>query len=262
MMVRLAIFLAAAVVVLGSCAGTGTDRVVVASGTTLVDSGFIELVVSAYESESQALEISVVGLGSVEALAYAEAGNADVTITHEPQALAAFLASHPDATSMVPFASEFVLVGPSGFEAGADNAVDLFRRIAASRFPFVSRDDGSGTHAREQIIWAAVPYAPGTQEWYVRTGSGMASTLLIASQRSAVTLAELGAYMTVSAELSLVEIPVESRTMLDNPYDLTVVDSTDPASAAFGLWLAGPSGVEAIEAANEQLFGMQVYRVP
>lgn len=261
-MKRVAVLLAVAAIGLGSCAGAGTNRVVVASGTTLVDSGFIELVVSAYEADTGGVDVSVVGLSSAEAFAYADAGNADVAITHEPQRLAVFLASHPTARAIVPFASEFVLVGPPSFEGQADDVVDAFERIAASGFPFVSRDDGSGTHAKEQSIWAAVPYVPDSQEWYTRTGSGMASTLLIASQRAAVTLAELGAYATVSTELSLVEIPVESRIMLENPYDLTVVDSDDPLSVAFAEWMVGPAGARAIEAANEQLFGTQVYRVP
>jgi len=259
---RAMLLVAALSLALVSCAGQDADRLVLAAGTTLVDSGFIEMVVLTYTTESEGSEIAVIGLGSTEAIAYADAGNADMTITHEPEALVAFLSTHPAATSFVPFASEFVLVGPPTFVGQDVTVVDAFGRVAASGTPFVSRDDGSGTYAREQMIWASVPSAPEGQEWYTRTGSGMASTLLVASQRSAVTLAELGAYLTVSAELSLVEIPVEQQSLLENPYDLTLVDSSDPAAAAFSEWLSGSRGVAAIQAANERLFGAQVYRAP
>lgn len=259
---RIVLFLSAMALALGSCAGGDSDRFVLAAGTTLVDSGFIEMVVESYTQETEGAEIAVVALGSAEALAYADAGNADVTITHEPDALAAFLSAHPQAASFVPFASEFTLVGPPAFSGNDATVVDAFARVVSSGFPFISRDDGSGTYAQEQSIWASIPYAPAGQGWYTRTGSGMASTLLVASQRSAVTLAELGAFLTVSAQLSLVEIPVEEGTLLENPYDLTVVDSSNRAAVAFGEWLAAPDGVAAISAANERLFGIQVYRVP
>ena len=262
MMTRVGIVMAALVVLLGACAGPSGDRVVVAAGTTLVDSGFIEVVAAAYEAEVDGVDVAVVALSSAEAFAYADAGNADVAITHEPQQLGAFLASHPESVTFVPFASEFVLVGPPAFAGSAESVVEAFALVAASGFPFVSRDDGSGTHAREQTIWAAVPYVPDTQEWYTRTGSGMASTLLVASQRSAVTLAERGAYLAVAADLSLEEIPVESRSMLENAYDLTVADMDDPRSMAFAEWMKGSSGRSAIQQANQQLFGTQVYRVP
>ncbi|MGI9528794.1 MAG: substrate-binding domain-containing protein [Acidimicrobiia bacterium] len=259
---RAGIVIAVAAIFLGACAGQGNDRVVVAAGTTLVDSGFIELVAAAYETEIEGVDVAVVALSSAEAFAYADAGNADVAITHEPQQLATFLATHPRSVSYVPFASEFVLVGPSTSAGEAESVVEAFAQVAESGSPFVSRNDGSGTHAREQTIWAAVPYVPGAAEWYTRTGSGMASTLLIASQRSAVTLAERGAYLAVSGDLSLDEIPLENRSMLGNPYDLTVVDADEPLSMAFAEWMKGSDGRSAIEQANQQLFGTQVYRVP
>lgn len=261
-MSRVGVVFAVAAVLLGACAAQGNDRVVVAAGTTLVDSGFIELVVAAYEAEVERVEVAVVALSSAEAFAYADAGNADVTITHEPEQLVTFLATHPGSVAYVPFASEFVLVGPPTFAGEAGSVVEAFAQVAESGAPFVSRDDGSGTHAREQAIWVAVPYVPDAEEWYTRTGSGMASTLLIASQRSAVTLAERGAYLAVSVDLSLDEIPLDSPSMLENPYDLTVVDVDEPLSMAFGEWLKGSDGRSAIEQANQQLFGTQVYRVP
>lgn len=262
MMARIGTVLVVAAMCLGACASQSNDRVVVAAGTTLVDSGFIELVAAEYEAGAEGVDIAVVALSSAEAFAYADAGNADVAITHEPQQLAAFLATHPNAASSVPFTSEFVLVAPPIFPFEAESVVDAFAQIAGSGFPFVSRDDGSGTHAKEQNIWAAVPYVPDAQEWYTRTGSGMASTLLIASQRSAATLAERGAYLAVAADLALGEVLLERSIMLENPYDLTVVDSDEPLAAAFAEWMLSVDGKDAIAEANRQLFGTQVYRVP
>lgn len=262
MRVRLVAIVAASVLTVGGCSASGDDRLVVAAGTTLVDSGFLELVVAVYEASPQGSEVSVVGLSSAEALSYAEAGNADVAITHEPGALDEFRASNPGSITFVPFSSRFILVGPTGYQARGSTIVDAFRGIAASGDPFVSRDDGSGTFAREQVIWSEVPHSPADDAWYIRTGSGMASTLLVASQRDAVTLTELGAYLSVSADLALEEVDLGSAVLLDNPYDLTVVDTDDDGAVALAEWIAGTQGRAAIEAANEQLFGMQVYRAP
>ena len=89
--------------------------------------------------------------------------------------------------------------------------------------PFVSRDDGSGTNAKEREIWALVPYDPSGDEWYVRTGSGMGATLLVANEKGAVTLSELGAWLTARDGLRLSELPITDTALLDNPYEVTVL---------------------------------------
>ena len=60
------------------------------------------------------MSISVVAAPTSEALALAERGAADVTITHQPEFEAAFLAAHPAASGAPAFRSHFLVVGPPG----------------------------------------------------------------------------------------------------------------------------------------------------
>ena len=254
--------LVSAMVMLASCGNPTGDRVVVAAGTTLVDSGFLQLVADAYEQDHGEVTISIVGLGSAEAIAYADAGSADVIVTHNEALLDEYLSRAPHARATSPFVSEFIALGPEGTEA-ALSIVDLFARVATERSTFVSRDDGSGTNARERAIWALVPYDPSGESWYVRTGSGMGATLLVADELGGVTLSELGAYLAAGDTLRMVPISLGDGRLLDNPYHLTVVFPAElPAAVAFQDWMSSEAGARAIAAANEALFGAQVYRTP
>ncbi len=244
-----------------SCSANTEDRVVVAAGTTLVDSGFLPSVVERFEASHPDIAVSVVGLSSAEAFAYGSTGTADVLITHDPAGLATFLDDHPDATTTVVFSSEFLLAAPSGWTFDDESVVDAFRSIATQRREFVSRDDRSGTNVRELTIWSEAGIDPLDEPWYTRTGSGMVSTLLIADERDAATLAERGAFLAASDALNLVEYPLERDDLLDNPYDVTVA-SESSGGDEFASWLVDRDGREAITVANEALFGSEVYRLP
>ena len=255
-----ALFAAACTVVIGAC-GSSSERVVVAAGTTLVDSGFLPTVIAAYERTHPEADVAVVALSSAEAFAYGQSGSADMLITHERAGLDMFLAENPQATTAVVFASEFLVAAPPGTILPMTTATDVFRAAAASGLPFVSRDDGSGTNARERLIWAEAAFDPTDEPWYTRTGSGMLSSLLIAGERGAITLAERGAFLSVAADTGLREHALESDDLLANPYDLTVV-SEDRAAARFAAWLLAEGGRMAIQEANDELFGSQIYRLP
>jgi hypothetical protein len=54
-----------------------------------------------------------------------------------------------------------------------------------------------------------------------------------------------------------------ANTVIPNPYDLTLVDPpANRAAASFVEWLTSPAGALAIEDANNDLFGTQVYVAP
>lgn len=251
---------AAILVVLGGCSSTGQTRVVVAAATTLVDSEFVAELVAAYSEVDPSVELSIVGLSSAQAISLAEAGDADVTITHNREALAGFLVTHPESVRSDVFASRFFIVADPTIDLTATSVDDAFSVIAEMAYPFVSRDDGSGTNAAELQAWDAVGIDPLHEPWYIRTGTGMGATLQITDQRHATTLTEHGAFL--ASEAALLLVPVDN-TAIDNPYDLTVVDpASSNAATEFAVWITSPSGVSAIEEANLKLFAQQVYVTP
>lgn len=239
--------------VAAGCSGTD-ERVIVAAGTTVVDSGFIERVLEDYPVDGR---VSVVGGSSREALALGSAGSAGLLITHLPEAETAFMAEHPGASQVPVFSSEFVLVGPSEEMFDSSDVVEAFRAIAAEGHPFVSRADGSGTAAKEREIWEAAGIDPTHQPWYAVTGQGMGFTLQVADQRRAFTLAEVG---TLLAAVPLTLVPISGGDRrLENPYRVTLVEGASPAARALFDWLTSEAGTDAIINSNHELFGELLY---
>ena len=260
---RLAAPFVALMLLVSACSTTAGERVVVGAGTTVVDSGLIEYLIDAYIRDGGTGGIDVIALSSLQSLAYASAGNADITITHEKASLASFLSETPGAVSSPLFTSRFVYVAPPGLTFPNETVEGILSSVASDGIVFVSRDDGSGTYAKEVAMWDAAGIDPTGKPWYVRTGTGMGETLLVTDQRDGVTLSELGAYLAAADALSLVPIDDGTDPDLDNPYDVTVVAPQDNAAAAeLFAWLTSEPGRAAIIEANEKLFGAQVYRLP
>jgi tungstate transport system substrate-binding protein len=252
-----------AVLVAGACSSSSDSRVIVAAGTTVVDSGFVHLLVDAYVRDGGKGQVDIVGLSSRQSLVYASAGNADVTITHDPAALNVWLEASPHAVSSPVFASRFVYVGSPDLSFRGGTVDEILVQVASEGVVFVSRDDGSGTHTKEVSLWEANGIDPVDEPWYVRTGSGMGETLLVTDQRGGVTLSEVGAYIAAADQISLVMIDAGTDAPLDNPYFVTVVSPAEnEAAAEFGAWLLSEVGRSAIVEANDALFGFQVYRLP
>ncbi|MDH3463702.1 MAG: substrate-binding domain-containing protein [Acidimicrobiia bacterium] len=251
------------VVVLGvSCTAAG-NRVIVAAGTTLVDSGLIDAVADVYEETHPGTQISIMGESTKLILELGRQGAADLLIVHAPVQEQEFV-SEGHASESVPIVeSRFVLIGPPELAAEfAGLTVErAFARVANEELPFVSRGDNSGTHDRELAVWAGLGYDPFRFAWYLQTGQGMGPTIQVADQRSAVTLAEYGAFLAATGSISLVDLRLAPDD-LANPYSALVASSgANPSGAtAFLEWLGSPDGKRAIEDVNRELFGEVVYQ--
>jgi tungstate transport system substrate-binding protein len=230
--------------------------VLVAAGTTLVDSGFIEAVADDFVSQT-GTDVDVLGEATAQVLALARSGSVDVTITHAPDLEAEFEADGLASRSEIVFSSRFLIAGPPDIRLSAENAVEAFREIAALGGPFVGREDGSGTAMVEAAIWAAAGVDGPAQEWYLSTGQGMGLTLQVASERSAFVLAELGTFLSTE-RLDLIDNDI-SDPILENPYRAMSVAASDSTGAvAFVEWLVSPAGRASIERVNREIFGSEV----
>ncbi len=249
------------VVALAAACTASPDRVVVAAGTTIVDSGYIAALIDEYPGEGS---FSIVAASSREGFALGEGGAADVLFTHLAEVEDAYAAGHPESLQAPVFTSRFLLVGPPAqavVDSGAD-VVDAFSAIARANAPFVSRGDGSGTAARERSVWNLAGVEPSGDPWYIETGQGMGFTLQVADQRDAFTLVEGGSFFAEASVLSLEEISVVStpQALLDNPYRITVIDpSSGSAAAELFTWMTSDAGRAAMVRVNESLYGRVVY---
>ncbi len=234
----------------------------VVAGTTLVDGRLLERVTADYEGRRPDVRLSVVGAPSARALALAEAGSADVTITHDPALEERFIAEGRGELATEVFSSRFILAGPRP-ESGAlkgMSAVEAFRWIAEQGHPFVSRADGSGTYQVEREIWDRVGVDPTGREWYVETRQGMGLTLQVASQREAFVLVELSVFLTAEKTTGLLDAALDPAG-LENPYRAIAVKGSPvrEESLAFVEWLGSRSGREAVRRANLELYGAQIF---
>lgn len=254
----------AAALLLSAC-GAASDRVVVGAGTTLVDSGFIESVIEGYELANPGVEISVLGESSLRLLDLGRRGEADLLITHEPRALSEFVDEGLSADTDIVFTSRFLVVGPPDRSTALDGLTTAaaLARIAAEEWPFFSRGDGSGTHAKELIVWDIAAIDPSGEEWYEETGQGMGLTLQVADQRNGLTITEEGAWLQSAASLGLRVANLSEFGELENPYFATVVagDGLGSAKALYD-WLLSAEGATSVFEVNMELFGHQVYLHP
>ncbi|HDH03119.1 MAG TPA: tungsten ABC transporter substrate-binding protein [Actinobacteria bacterium] len=241
-------------VALVACGGPGSERVVVAAGTSLVDSGLMDALADQYESANPGVDVSVVGEASAQVLELGRRGAADVLVTHAPALEEAFLADGLAELSEIAFTSEFVLVGPPALEDRLRGTIeDVLIEIAAGELEFVSRGDGSGTHEREVELWNAAGIDPGGEPWYRKTGQGMGLTLIVADQRLAITLSERGSFVAAADQLDLQVLDVSAGPGLLNPYRVTLVVGRTAAAADFAKWLidGAPAGLSEL---NRSLF--------
>ena len=120
--------------------------------------------------------------------------------------------------------NDFVIIGPEDDPAKIKGlaAAAALKRIAESQARFVSRGDKSGTHVLEQALWKQAGVEPQAP-WYIESGQGMGSTLGIANDRRAYTLADRGTWLAFQKRISL-PILVEKDRPLLNVYSVMEVN--------------------------------------
>jgi tungstate transport system substrate-binding protein len=230
---------------------------VVASTTSLYDSGLLDELVPAFEAAHPLYRVRVIAVGSGHALELGRRGDADVLLVHSPADEERFMAAGHGARRLPVMRNDFVLVGPAhdpARVAAAAGVLDALRRIADVRAPLISRGDSSGTHRRELALWNAAAGEP--PQWRTEVGQGMGETLGIASERQAYTLTDRATFLALGAALQLV-ILIEDAALLDNPYSVITVSGARNAEGAdrFAEWLASAAAAETIRAFGRDHFG-------
>ena len=214
-------------VVLAACAQTsgGPEKLVLATTTSTYDSGLLDEILPVFEAAYNA-EVDIVAVGTGQAIALGEAGDADVLLVHARSKEEAFVeAGHGVARVSVMY-NDFVIVGPAedpASVAGMDDALAAVARIADAEATFVSRGDESGTHTKELTIWTEAEIEAGG-DWYQSAGQGMGAVLTLADEQRAYTLADRGTYLARLAEGLELEVLVEGDPILFNPYSVIAVN--------------------------------------
>ncbi|MEK8022246.1 MAG: substrate-binding domain-containing protein [Candidatus Hydrogenedentota bacterium] len=202
---------------LGAACGS-SESIIVAAGTTLVDSTFLDPFIEKFERET-GYDVKLIAAGSGEGLEMGRRGEVDVLITHDPAGEEQFMAEGRGIQRYPFIRNDFLIAGPPGDSAGirGSGALEAFRRMKDS--PFASRDDQSGTHKKEQALAKAAGVELGKR---IRVGAGVAITLRAADERRAYILVDSMTFSHFRPTLDL-EPLVQGDSLLANPYSIIIV---------------------------------------
>jgi len=201
------------------------ERLRVATTTSLYDTGLWGYLEPMFE-EKYGVEVDVLYAGTGIALEYGMRGDVDVITVHSKPREEAFVVEGY-GLERVPFAyNYFLIVGPSNDPAGIKgmSPEDAFRTLqGAGSGAFVSRGDDSGTHGKEKAIWESAGFGyediRKAGDWYIEAGRGMGPTLLMASEKQAYTLSDMGTFLAYKGKIDLVPV-AEKGSVLLNVYSV------------------------------------------
>ena len=242
---------------LPAAAGGAPESIVLGSTTSTENSGLLAYLLPHFQALT-GIEVRVVARGTGQAMRMGERGDADVLLVHHRPSELRFVAAGYGVQRHDVMYNDFILVGPQADPAGVRglrDAAEALRRIAASRAPFASRGDNSGTHLAEQGLWraAGLDPTPASGGWYRETGSGMGATLNTAVGMNAYALADRGTWLAFRNRGGLVVL-TEGDPRLFNPYSVILVNPErhPHVNAAAGQalidWLTGAEGQRRIGA--------------
>jgi len=208
-----------------SPAQAASKNLILATTTSTQDSGLLDVLIPVFEKDSGYF-VKTIAVGSGQAMAMGEKGEADVLLVHSPDAEKKFMEKGAGSSRRLVMHNDFIIVGPAADPAkirGAKASAEAFKKIAQSGSIFLSRGDNSGTHAKEKGLWKGAAVTPDGQTWYQQTGLGMGQTLNVAAEKKGYTLTDRATYLSLKKNLGL-EILVEGDAKLLNIYHVIDVN--------------------------------------
>ena len=199
--------------------------IILATTTSTQDSGLLDVLLPIFE-KGTGYFVKTIAVGSGQAMAMGQKGEADVLLVHSPEAEKKFMAEGYGINRRLVMHNDFIIVGPPRDPAkikAMKSSVESFKKIASAKALFLSRGDNSGTDAKEKSVWKTAKINPEGERWYQQTGLGMGQTLNVAAEKKGYTLADRGTYLAMKKNLGL-DILVEGDAILLNIYHVIEVN--------------------------------------
>jgi tungstate transport system substrate-binding protein len=200
-------------------------NIILSTTTSTQDSGLLDVLIPIFEKKTGYF-VKTIAVGSGQAMAMGQKGEADVLLVHSPAAEKKFVAEGYGINRRLVMHNDYIVAGPAEDPAkikGMKATTEVFKKIASAGSLFLSRSDKSGTHSKEMAIWKAAGINPEGQKWYQQTGLGMGQTLNVTSEKKGYTLADRGTYLALKKNLSL-DILAEGDAILLNVYHVIEVN--------------------------------------
>jgi len=240
--------------------------VILATTTSTQDSGLLDVLLPMFEKQTGYF-VKTIAVGSGQAMAMGQKGEADVLLVHSPAAEQKFMADGFGVNRKLVMHNDYIIVGPGDDPAkikGMKSTPESFKKIASAAGLFLSRGDNSGTNAKEKEVWKAAGINPEGQKWYQQTGLGMGQTLNVANEKYGYTLADRGTYLSLKKNLKL-DILMEGDAILLNIYHVIEVNSTKwpkvnvAGAKAFSDFMVAKATQDVIKTYGVEKFGAPLF---
>jgi tungstate transport system substrate-binding protein len=265
-MIRIAALLLSIVVT--STAQADERFITLSSTTSTQDSGLFGYILPIFKNAT-GISVHVVAVGTGQALAIGQRGDADALLVHDRIGEHKFVADGYGIDRRDVMYNDFVIVGPSADPAairGLKDAKKALAQIAAAKTQFASRGDDSGTNRMELRLWKSAGITPDPHSgWYRDLGQGMGPTLNIAAGMNAYTLTDRATWANFKNRQNL-EILTEGDPALFNPYGSILVNPAKWPKVKFAdakiwhEWLTTKPGLDAIT--SYKINGEEVFFPP
>ncbi|MBI4633719.1 MAG: substrate-binding domain-containing protein [Deltaproteobacteria bacterium] len=241
-------------------------NIILATTTSTQDSGLLDVLIPMFEKKTGYF-VKTIAVGSGQAMAMGQKGEADVLLVHSPAAEKKFINDGYGVNRRLVMHNDFIIVGPAEDPAkvkGTKSTPESFKKIAATNKLFLSRGDNSGTHAKEKDVWKVAGINPEKEKWYQQTGLGMGQTLNVAAEKKGYTLADRGTYLALKKNLAL-DILGEGDAILLNIYHVIEVNPVKwpkvnvPGAKAFADFMVAPETQAVIKTFGTEKFGAPLF---
>lgn len=256
-------------VVLSACGKEeAKGNIILATTTSTKDSGLLDEILPVFEEET-GYTVEVVSVGSGEAMAMGENGEADVLLVHSPAAEAEYVENgHADEDGRLDVMyNDFVIIGPEANPAGIDSkdAVAAFKAIMDNKATFVSRADDSGTHKKELSIWEKAGLTP-SGDWYVEAAAGMGDVITMTNEKSGYTLSDRATWLNVGGDTALkILCEKDPSGVLNNQYGVICVNPekneniNHDGAKAFQEWIVSEATQKLIGEYGVEEYGQALF---
>jgi len=258
-------------------AATPRVRFKIATTTSLYDTGLWYYLEPMFEKK-QNVELDIIYAGTGIALDYGRRGDVDAVVVHDPAAEDKFIQEGYGTNRRYFAFNYFLIAGPASDPAGIKNLEPeaAFKKVYEEgmknpdKVKFVSRGDGSGTHAKEKLTWQAAGFkyedVQKSGKWYIEAGKGMGPCLQMANEMQAYLLADISTFLSYKGKSQIkLESLVEKGNIFLNNYAAIAINPQKVTTAkiqianAFVNWLISPEIQNVIGSYGKVEYGRSLF---
>ncbi len=255
--------------------GSSGCHLILSTTTSTQDSGLLDFILPGFEKQFNC-KVDVVAVGTGQAIAIGQKGDADVLLVHDRPNEDKFVAAGYARERFDVMYNDFIIVGPKSDPAkigGMKMAKDAFKAIMDTKSTFASRGDKSGTNSKELQIWATLNVTPTKDlPWYNALGQGMGETLLFSNDKQAYTLTDRATWLAQQAKLSGLTVLVGGNNIkenadksLYNPYGVMAVNPDKFPGVQYDMamnfvkWITSVDEQKVINTYGVDKYGQQLF---